>query len=70
MSLLPNINAGIVANYEVPIPPADIQNEIVDHISALRAKQKHLQQQASNLRTQASQQFEQTIFHDMERVNG
>lgn len=59
----PNINAGIVANYEVPIPPADIQNEIVDHISALRAKQKHLQQQASDLRTQASQQFEQTIYN-------
>ena len=59
----PNINAGIVANYEVPIPPADIQNEIVAHITALRAEQKNLQQQASDLRQQAQLQFEQTIFN-------
>ena len=59
----PNINAGIVANYEIPIPPLAIQNEIVEHISALRAEQKNLQQQASNLRTQAQQQFVQTIFN-------
>ena len=59
----PNINAGIVANYEVPIPPADIQNEIVNHITALRAEQKNLQQQASDLRQQAQLQFEQTIFN-------
>lgn len=59
----PNINAGIVANYEVPIPPLAIQNEIVNHITALRAEQKNLQQQASDLRLQAQQQFEQTIFY-------
>lgn len=59
----PNINARIIANYEVPIPPTDIQNEIVAQINALRAEQKNLQQQASALRQQAQQQFEQTIFN-------
>lgn len=59
----PNINAGIVANYEVPLPPLDIQNEIVAHITALRTEQKNLQQQASDLRTQTQLQFEQTIFN-------
>ena len=58
----PNINAGIVANYEIPIPPLAIQNEIVEHISVLRAEQKNLQQQASDLRAQTQQQFVQTIF--------
>ena len=58
----PNLNAGKINNYEVVVPPFAIQNEIVDHITALRDEQKNLQQQASELRLQAQQQFEQTIF--------
>lgn len=59
----PNINAGIVANYEIPLPPFDTQNEIVEHITALRKKQKDLQQKSLTLRQQATQQFEQIIFN-------
>lgn len=59
----PNINAGIVANYEIPLPPFDTQNEIVEHITRLRKKQKDLQQKSLYLRQQATQQFEQTIFN-------
>ena len=59
----PNINAGIVANYEIPLPPFDTQNEIVEHITRLRKKQKDLQRQSLTLRQQASEQFEQTIFN-------
>lgn len=59
---LPIVNQEKIAQIPIPLPPIAIQNEIVDHISALRAKQKHLQQQASVLRQQAQQQFEQTIF--------
>ena len=44
-------------------PPLEKQNEIVNHITTLRAEQKNLQQQASDLRLQAAQQFEQTIFN-------
>ena len=43
-------------------PPLEKQNEIVNHITTLRAEQKSLQQQASELRQQAQQQFEQKIF--------
>lgn len=60
---LPIVNQEKIAQIPIPLPPIAIQNEIVEHISALRAKQKHLQQQASDLRTQAQQQFEQTIFN-------
>ena len=59
----PNINAGIVANYEIPLPPFDTQNEIVERITRLRKKQKDLQQKSLTLRQQATQQFEQTIFN-------
>ena len=59
----PNINAGIIANYNVPLPPLDIQNEIVSLISALRAEQKALQQQSLSLRSDAQHQFTQTIFN-------
>lgn len=58
----PNINAGIVANYEIPLPPFDTQNEIVERITRLRKKQKDLQQKSLTLRQQATKQFEQTIF--------
>ena len=44
-------------------PPLEKQNEIVNHITTLRAEQKNLRQQASDLRLQAAQQFEQTIFN-------
>lgn len=59
----PNINAGIIANYNVPLPPLDVQNEIVAHITALRNEQKNLRQQVTEIRQQAQQQFEQTIFN-------
>ena len=58
----PNINAGIIANYNVPLPPLAIQNEIVSHITSLRAEQKALQQQSLSLRSDAQHQFTQTIF--------
>ena len=62
ISAQPNINSKQYEESPIILPPLAVQNEIADHISALRAKQKHLQQQASDLRTQAQLQFEQTIF--------
>ncbi len=59
----PNINAGIIANYNVPLPPLAIQNEIVSHITSLRTEQKALQQQSLSLRSAAQHQFTQTIFN-------
>ena len=59
---LPIVNQEKIAQIPIPLPPLAIQNEIVNHITALRAEQKNLQLQASALRQQAQQQFEQTIF--------
>ena len=59
----PNINAGIIANYNVPLPPLAIQNEIVFHITSLRTEQKALQQQSLSLRSDAQHQFTKTIFN-------
>ena len=59
---LPIVNQEKIAQIPIPLPPLAIQNEIVNHITALRAEQKNLQQQASDLRIQAQLQFEQTIF--------
>ena len=49
-------------NLRIPLPPLCLQNEIMAHITALRDEQKNLRLQASELRLQAQQQFEQTIF--------
>lgn len=59
---MPRISEQTFRNIQIPLPPLHIQNEIAAHITALRAEQKNLQQQASDLRIQATQQFEQTIF--------
>lgn len=63
ISAQPSISQTKILQLQIPVPPLAIQNEIVDHITALRAEQKKLRQQASSLRTQATQQFEQTIFN-------
>lgn len=62
-ALYPAITNKDLKKIQIPLPPLAIQNEIVNHITALRAEQKDLQQQASELRLQAQQQFEQTIFN-------
>ena len=62
-ALYPAITNKDLKKIQIPLPPLAIQNEIVNHITALRAEQKNLQQQASDLRLQAQQQFEQTIFN-------
>lgn len=62
ISAQPNINSRQYEESPIIVPPLAIQNEIVDYILALRAEQKNLRQQASDLRIQATQQFEQTIF--------
>ena len=58
----PNINAGIVANYLIPLPPMEVQNEIVAHISELKEQIKSLHILAAATRNEAVHQFEQTIF--------
>ena len=61
-ALYPAITSKDLRKLLIPLPPLNIQDEIVDHITALRTKQKNLQQKSLTLRQQATQQFEQTIF--------
>ena len=60
---LPIVNQEKIAKIPLPLPPINVQNEIVEYITALRKKQKDLQQKSLTLRQQATQQFEQTIFN-------
>lgn len=62
-ALYPAITSKDLRKLQIPLPPLNIQDEIVDHITALRTKQKNLQQKSLTLRQQATQQFEQTIFN-------
>ena len=58
----PNINAGIIATYKIPIPPLDVQAEIVAEVQAQRAKIADCKTTAATLRENAITQFEQAIF--------
>lgn len=62
ISAQPNINCKQYEESPIILPPLNIQNKIVEHITALRKKQKDLQQKSLTLRQQATQQFEQIIF--------
>ena len=58
----PNINAGIIATYKIPLPPLDIQAKIVAEVQAQRAKIAECKTTAVTLRQEAITQFEQAIF--------
>lgn len=62
ISAQPSISQTKILQLQIPIPPLHTQNEIVEHITRLRNKQKDLQQKSLTLRQQATQQFEQVIF--------
>lgn len=63
ISAQPSISQTKILQLQIPIPPLDIQNEIVFHITSLHAEQKALQQQSISLRLHAQQQFSKTIFN-------
>lgn len=58
----PNINAGIISNYLIPIPPINLQNTIVVHINNQKEQIKKLKRQADDLRKKALEEFEKEIF--------
>ena len=65
----PNINAGIVANYKIPIPPFSVQHDIVKNINTQKVQIKQLQQAANNLRETAMKEFENEIFDNKNGSN-
>lgn len=59
---MPRINESFFKNLQIPLPPLDIQEKIVSHITAEKEKIKSLRQQAEELRKQAKEEFENEIF--------
>lgn len=62
-SAQPNLNAGIISNYQTPIPSLEKQQEIVDYISALKMQIKEKKNMAEQLKHQAQTDFENQIFN-------
>ena len=58
----PNLNAGKIKNYDVVIPPLEIQTEIVRTIKEQKLHIKHLKHQADILRKKAIEEFDEAIF--------
>ena len=61
-SAQPNLNAKIISNYNIPIPPKETQQAIINQIDTYKNEIKILRERATLLRQQAEQEFEQTIF--------
>ena len=58
----PNLNAGKIKEYDVVVPPMDVQNEIVAYIKEQKALAKLLKQKAQQERENALKEFENEIF--------
>ena len=58
----PNLNAGKINNYDVVVPPMDVQNEIVVHIKEQKALAKQLKTKAKEIKDNALKEFEKEIF--------
>ena len=58
----PNLNAEMIKNYKVVIPPFDIQNKIIIEIKIRKEKIKQLKNDAIKNREDAIKEFEEEIF--------
>lgn len=61
-ALYPAITSKDLKKIKIPLPPIEIQNEIVEHINGLKEQIKTLRTQATENRTTALKTFEQKIF--------
>lgn len=61
-ALYPAITNKDLRKMQIPLPPLNVQNEIVNHISILRDRIQTLKNDALNIRQQAITCFETTIF--------
>lgn len=58
----PNLNAGKINNYDVVVPPMNVQDEMVAYIKEQKALAKQLKQKAQKIRENALKEFENEIF--------
>lgn len=59
---LPRLQSSDIANIQIPAPSPSKQREIVDHISAIRAEAKALEQEANSILEQAKKKVEELIL--------
>jgi len=57
-----NLNFGMLANFPVPLPLIEKQNEIVDHIQIIRTQAKQLQTEAAQILADAKAEVERMIL--------
>ena len=62
-SAQPNLNAGIISNYPIPIPSVKKQKEILDKIISIKKEVKNLKEKSVELKKEAEIQFEKAIFN-------
>ena len=58
----PNLNAGMIKEYPIVLPPLEVQNEIVNHINQIKSQVKELRSKAAELRQNAKEDFERSVF--------
>lgn len=58
----PNLNAGKINNYDVVVPPKEVQEEIAIYIMAQKNKAKELLSRACDIKKDALKHFEYDIF--------
>ena len=61
-STYPTINDTDIFNLEIPFPPIEIQQKIVDEINERKRKAINLQKEAKNILENAKSQAERIIF--------
>jgi type I restriction enzyme S subunit len=58
----PNLNAEMIANYRVPLPPLSVQQTLITAIGQARSDALALRQQAKQLREQAKREIEAALL--------
>ena len=68
----PNLNAGMIANYLIPLPPLNVQTNLVTAINEARAEAARLRTEAAQLRQQAQHEIETALLGHTpaQRVDG
>jgi len=59
---LPIVNQSKISKIPIPIPPKEIQEQIVSYVSAAKAHIRELQAKAASLKAQALHDFERALF--------
>lgn len=62
VSAQPNINFEQIKSIEMPLPPLEIQEKIVNHVQAIRDKAKALENEAKEILEQAKAEVERMIL--------